>query len=435
MSKNYFGTDGIRGLVATFLTPEFAVKIGQAYGRFLQEKTIKAIVIGHDTRVSGPTLIKAFLSGIKTFNIKISYLGIVPTPCISYLCKHHGFQNGVMVTASHNPYQYNGFKFFSSIGTKLDKEDELRISRYIDETPTLKYEMTPLPSVDKKLRAFYYQNFLTLIRPQTTPRILIDCGFGAATKIMRWLKQTIGQYFKAFDLMHTTYDGININHNAGATALDRLVARIKRTKQYDFGVAFDGDADRMLLVDQDGNIIKGESILAFFAENLHLKAIVTTIMTNKGIVNYLENAGTQVILTDVGDSNVTAAMIKNNVKFGGENSGHFIFLDYLNSGDAVYAFFAFLNLYEATKKLHYDASFYPATLINFRLTIPGSYQNSHELHCFFEDLSREIGTKGYLNIRLSGTEPLLRVLIERESDELLEATKKRVLEALNNAHL
>jgi len=426
-----FGTDGIRGIVGEDLTCKLATKVGEAAAHVLGKNENIKVLIGSDTRISGTMLTMAISAGLMSGGAKVIDLGIVPTPAVSYLIKEYDATIGIMISASHNPSEYNGIKIFDNNGYKLPDEKEEEIEKYLLgelEIPKNKnigtYEICKTALKD-------YTNYLatTVNNINKNLKIVIDCAYGSAST-------TAPLLFDALNLtpefINKNYDGYNINKNAGSTHLEGLIEKVKETNA-DIGIAYDGDADRCLMVDELGNVVDGDQIMAMCALNLKQEnkltnnTLVATIMSNLGLVKMCKQNGINFVATKVGDRYVLENMLKNNYVIGGEQSGHIIFKELSNTGDGELTSIQVLNLLtKENKKLSEQASImtkYPQVLVNVNVKdeYKKHYERDEEISNLIKETENNLNDDGRIVIRPSGTESLIRIMIEGINQE--EITK------------
>lgn len=444
-----FGTDGVRGIANTELTCELALEIGRAAAVVMTEETHHRpkILIGKDTRISSDMLESSIVAGICSMGADALVLGVVPTPCVAYLVKELGADAGVMISASHNPVEYNGIKIFSSQGFKLSDELEAKIENIILD-PEIKLERKSGDGVGKVLRCVKEVNKYIAHLKSTVDndfsglRVAVDCANGSASATAPELfKETDGE-FELFDARPT---GMNINDECGSTHLAHLIKYVKDNGM-DAGIAFDGDADRCLAVDEKGNVIDGDKLIAIFASNMKKKnkltnnTAVVTVMSNFGFFKFAEDNSIDVAKTTVGDRYVLEEMIKHNYKIGGEQSGHIIFSDYATTGDGELTALQFLSILKHTDKtasqLASIMTSYPQTMVN--VTIPNErktelleYKDVIDAISFAEG---KLSDDGRVFVRASGTEPLIRVMVEGKSTKLIEELANNIADTIK-AHL
>ncbi len=428
-----FGTDGIRGIANLELTPELAYKVGRAAGYVLAKERREKVLIGRDTRFSGDLLESALASGLMSIGIDVELAGVIPTPAVAYLTRTGDYLAGVVISASHNPFEYNGIKFFSSEGYKLPDEVENRIEQHIFSDTKLYKTATgdELGRVTKGINLKEeYSNYLkNLINIDLTGmKIAIDTGNGALFEIAEPLLKSMGA--EVF-VINNQPDGKNINDKCGSTNPD-LICEFVKSKKADIGMSFDGDADRIIAVDEKGEIVDGDHMLAICAMNLKKggklrgNTVVGTVMSNIGLTRYLESIGVDLIHTKVGDRYVLEEMIKNGYVLGGEQSGHIIFLDYNTTGDGLATGLHLLEVIKATGKklseLNALMKTYPQVLINAKVRndLKNKYMEFDDIREKIEKIEEEFDGKGRVVIRPSGTESKVRVMIEGEDEEVLK---------------
>lgn len=430
----YFGTDGVRGEANKELTPELAFKLGRYGGYVLsQHETSEKrprVLVGRDTRMSGQLLEYALISGLLSVGIEVFQLGVISTPGVAYLTRLQKASAGVMISASHNPAQDNGIKFFGSDGFKLVDDQEAEIEALLDQAQdTLPRPVAEgLGTVDEYPEGLLkYSQFLQ----QTIPgdlsglTVCIDAANGATASSVNRLFADLETDFYT---MGTSPDGLNINDGVGSTHPEKL-AEFVVEKQADAGLAFDGDGDRVIAVDELGNIVDGDQIMYICAKYLSEKnrlkqgTIVTTVMSNLGFHKAVEEAGLKDVITKVGDRYVVEEMRKNGYNFGGEQSGHMIFLDYNTTGDGMLSGIQLLLVMKETGKklseLASELTIYPQELVNIRVTDKHGYLENTRIKQVIEEAEQEMNGEGRILVRPSGTEPLLRVMAEAPTDELV----------------
>lgn len=415
--RKYFGTDGVRAVAGAFpLTASWVMQLGAAAGEVLKGQNPRAsVVIGKDTRQSGDMLEAALAAGLTSRGVNVIHVGVLPTPGVSYLTRHLNADAGVVISASHNPYEDNGIKFFGADGQKLRDATELEIEAAIDGVDAL----PPVTGVDLGGVTNYaeaerlYVNYLKAHAPDLSGlRIAMDCANGAAYRVGPKVFQAAGADVFA---VYTTPDGRNINRECGSTHLDHL-QRIVREGKYDLGVAFDGDADRALFVDSRGNVVHGDHMLLLNARARGEKAVVTTIMANMGLEVKLREAGIPLERTAVGDRYVHERLHDRHLTLGGEQSGHILFLDVSPTGDGVLTALLTLASMRATQttldELHDDLVMYPQTLVNVRVADKKAIAVDPAVQAAVTDAEAKLHGKGRVNLRPSGTENLIRVMVE-----------------------
>ncbi|NOI21622.1 phosphoglucosamine mutase [Vibrio mediterranei] len=427
--RRYFGTDGIRGKVGQFpITPDFVLKLGWAAGRVLAKQGTKKVIIGKDTRISGYMLESALEAGLSAAGLKAIFTGPLPTPAVAYLTQTFRAEAGIVISASHNPYYDNGIKFFSSEGTKLPDAIELAIEEELDKD----IECVESAELGKASRlndaAGRYIEFCKSTFPHELSlaglKIVLDCAHGATYKIAPSVFAELGADIIT---MGVEPDGTNINHEVGATDVRALQARVVAEKA-DIGLAFDGDGDRIIMVDHQGNKVDGDQIAYIIARDAlrrgELKGgVVGTLMTNLGMENGLKQLGIPFVRAAVGDRYVMEQLLEKGWRIGAENSGHVILLDKVTTGDAIVAALQVLaSIVGAKMSLNELASgmtLYPQVLINVRFSGDANPLEADAVIAAVEKAEADLGDKGRVLLRKSGTEPLLRVMVEGEDETLV----------------
>ncbi len=423
MSRHYFGTDGIRGTVGQApITPDFVLRLAHAVGRVLKRTEAKPVVlIGKDTRISGYMLESALESGFNSAGVDVVLLGPLPTPGVAYLTRAQRASLGVVISASHNPYPDNGIKFFSAQGAKLPDAWELSVEAALEE-PAVWVDSSALGKTRRlddaagryiEFCKSTFANDLTL----KSLRIVVDGAHGAAYHIAPKVFHELGAEVVAIGC---SPDGLNINDHVGATHPEALVAAVKHHRA-DFGVALDGDADRLLMVDAQGRLYNGDELLYLMtSERLSrgevVPGVVGTLMTNMAIEVALRERGLDFVRAKVGDRYVLEALIANNWVLGGEGSGHLLALDKHTTGDGLISALQVLQTCvrsgRTMAELLQDVQLFPQTLINVRLTPGQDWQSNTLLKSVQLEVEAELGKTGRVLIRPSGTEPLVRVMVE-----------------------
>lgn len=426
-----FGTDGVRGVANKDLSSELVYKLGRVGGYFLTKgKKRPRMVVGMDTRISGDMLEGALSSGLNSAGIDVLYLGVLPTPAVACMIKILDADGGVMITASHNPVEYNGIKFFNEDGLKLTDEMENSIEEYIINNTDIDFrpvsgELGRKIPVENPLRK--YMDFLknTIDVDLNGMKIAVDCGNGAACKSAPELLHELGAQVY---VIHNAPNGININVNCGSTKPEEIQKLVLETGA-DAGISFDGDADRLIASDENGNIVDGDHVLAICGTYLKEKGklknntIVGTVMTNMGLDICLKENNIDIIKTKVGDRYILEEMLKEGYSLGGEQSGHIIFLDYNTTGDGLLTAIQLLSVMKQknTKlsKLAEIMKDMPQVLINAHVSEEkkNNYLSDHIIKNKIEEIEKHFDNKGRVLIRPSGTEPLVRVMIEGENQE------------------
>jgi phosphoglucosamine mutase len=426
----YFGTDGVRGVANTELTPELAFKLGRFGGYVLtKDATRPKILIGRDTRISGHMLEGALVAGLLSIGAEVMRLGVISTPGVSYLTKALGAQAGVMISASHNPVGDNGIKFFGPDGFKLSDDQEHEIEELLDRTE----DNLPRPiGADLGQVSDYFeggQKYLQYLK-QTVDEdfdglhIALDCAHGATSALATHLFADLDADIST---MGASPDGLNINEGVGSTHPDTLAEMVKE-KDADVGLAFDGDGDRIIAVDEHGNIVDGDQIMYICGKylksegRLKQSTVVSTVMSNLGFHKGLEAHGIQSIQTAVGDRYVVEEMKTNGYNLGGEQSGHIIFLDYNTTGDGLLTGIQLVNIMKMTGKslseLAGEMQKFPQKLVNVRVTDKHHVTDNEKVKTVIGKVEEEMNGNGRILVRPSGTEPLVRVMAEAPTEEL-----------------
>ena len=417
-SRRLFGTDGVRGRAGEFLTADLALRLGHAAVCVTQSRAPQVLIV-RDTRESGQMFEAALAAGITAAGGDAVFGGVLPSPGAAVLAGRLGFDLAAVVSASHNPYHDNGIKFFSRDGTKLDDDAEARIERAVlsaDEPPT----MAERAGRTRALRgaADDYLRELELRFKDldlSGKRILLDCANGAAYRVGPEIFRRLGA---DVDVVAAEPDGRNINERVGSTHVDRLAEAIGGAG-YDAGFAFDGDADRVLAVDRDGNVIDGDEIIAVAALHLHARGdlpgpgVAVTVMTNFGFHHAMKAAGIEVVTTPVGDRHVIAELLQRGWALGGEQSGHIIETRFVPSGDGIAAALLTLEAMGGRDLTERDAmEKLPQVLVNVRVRDRDALEGARELWEAVDRESQALADKGRVLVRASGTEPLVRVMVE-----------------------
>lgn len=444
----YFGTDGVRGVAGADLTCEMAMLIGRGAAAVLTSSTghKPRILIGKDTRQSGDMLEAALTAGLCSVGADVESLGVVPTPAVAYLVRKYNADAGVVISASHNPMEFNGIKIFAGTGYKLPDEVENEIEAYIDnQCAGLK-----LATGDDVGRVTYrtdgikdYADHLyeSINGDLSGLNVCIDCANGASAAVARQLFPRLGA---KCTFIGVEPDGKNINAGVGSTHLDNLEKAVIEGG-FDCGIAFDGDADRCLTVDEQGNPIDGDRMMAICAESLEQKGrlqgdgFVATVMSNIGLHRFCKERGLRLLCANVGDRNVLELMQKEGMRLGGEQSGHIIFLDYMPTGDGQLAALQLLSILSHSKKKASELASavrqYPQLLKNVRVSSNDqktAIMQSASLQSAIRAAEEELGENGRVLIRPSGTEPLIRVMVEAGTQQQAQAVTDRLVQHVEN---
>ncbi|ROM90704.1 phosphoglucosamine mutase [Pseudomonas brassicacearum] len=429
MTKKYFGTDGIRGRVGEYpITPEFMLKLGWAAGMAFRSKGACKVLVGKDTRISGYMFESALEAGLTSAGADVMLLGPMPTPAIAYLTRTFNAEAGIVISASHNPHDDNGIKFFSGQGTKLPDDVELMIEELLDMPMTV-VESSKIGKVSRINDASgRYIEFCKSSVPTGTNfaglKIVIDCAHGATYKVAPSVFRELGAQVT---VLSAQPDGLNINHNCGSTHMGQLQAAVV-AEHADLGIAFDGDGDRVLMVDHTGAIVDGDELLFIIARDLHERGklqggVVGTLMSNLGLELALADLGIPFVRANVGDRYVIAELLERNWLVGGENSGHVVCFSHTTTGDAIIAalqvLLALKRRSEGLAQSRQALRKCPQVLINVRF---GGGENPVE-HATVKEVSERVtkamAGRGRVLLRKSGTEPLVRVMVEGEDETLV----------------
>ncbi|GBL38896.1 MAG: phosphoglucosamine mutase [Nitrospira sp.] len=447
--RKLFGTDGVRGVANLDpMTSEMAMQLGRAAAHlFMRRAGRHQIVIGKDTRISGYMLESALTSGICSMGVDVLLVGPMPTPAIAFLTRSLRADAGVMISASHNPYQDNGIKFFSSDGVKLPDEMEQRIEKLI-----VSNEIAHLrPTADAVGKAYRiddaegrYIEFVKRSLPKNMDfkglKVVVDCANGAAYKVAPKVLRELGA---TVEVIGDKPNGMNINAGCGAVHPE-LLQQAVRERGAHLGVALDGDADRALFVCAQGRVLGGDPIMAMLALDLNRQGqlakqtVVGTVMSNFGLERAMVKAGITLVRTAVGDRYLLERMSADGYNFGGEQSGHFIFLDHSTTGDGLLAALQVLSLMKRTDKSLLDLAqamtAVPQVLLNVKVATKPDLDTVPELQQAIRDSEQRLNGSGRVLVRYSGTEPLLRVMVEGERDDQIRDVANRLVEVIK-AHI
>ncbi len=445
-----FGTDGARGIANTELTCELAMQIGRAAAMVLIDGNVKRpkVMIGMDTRISSNMLCSAITAGLCSVGADVMNLGVLPTPAVAYLVKKYEYDAAVMITASHNPCEYNGIKIFQKDGFKLPDELEEKIEAIILDgasVPPVKVGADVGRIRTSEMPVFDYVRYLESTVDCTFEeyKVALDCANGASSVTAHELFTDLGADMYVRSSMP---NGVNINRKCGSTYMDGL-QQLVIENGCDVGFAFDGDADRMLAVDENGRVVDGDKIIAICATDMKKRGVLTndtavvTVMSNMGFFKFCEEHGINCEKTKVGDRYVLENMRANGYKIGGEQSGHVIFYDYATTGDGQLTAIQLLSVMKRTGKklseLADEMEVYPQVLVNVKVSEMGKkrYENDKEIKNAVRSAEKELGDSGRVLVRVSGTEPLVRVMLEGKdekqitllADEIAQVVKERLI--------
>ena len=444
--RKYFGTDGIRRIANTELSPELVYKVAKAGAYVLSKHAdhFPTILIGRDTRISGTLIESAMVAGFLSYGANVKLLGVIPTPAVAYLTRKLNADASVVISASHNTYEFNGIKYFSNKGMKISDELEEEIEQVMESG-----KLDELTAVNEKIGVsevrtdlleeyvyFFRKNFDDIIEKYNQKDFVvgIDTANGATYEVAEKVFKSLGIQYK---IINNNPDGININQNCGSTHLDNLKEFVKQNN-LSLGIAYDGDGDRCLAIDENGKEIDGDKILAIISQvlreekSLNKDTIVATVMSNLGLNKYCNQNNLNLIQTKVGDRYVLEEMLKNGYNLGGEQSGHVILLDYNPTGDGILTSLmliqAILRSGKKASELGNLVKQYPQVLVNAKVDSNKKYdyEENEEIKIAIKKLEDEFAGNGRVLIRPSGTEPLVRVMIEGENQEYIEKKAKEI---------
>ena len=450
--RKYFGTDGIRRIANTELTPELVYKVAKAGAYVLSKHTdhTPTILIGRDTRISGTLIESAMTAGFLSYGANVKLLGVIPTPAVAYLTRKLNADASVVISASHNTFEFNGIKFFSNKGMKIpdtleEEIEEVMESGKLDEL-TAKNEKIGtseyrLDLIDEYVY-FFRKNFDDSIDKYINDNFVvgIDTANGATYQVAEKVFKDLVIKYK---IINNNPDGININQNCGSTHLGNLKKFVVENR-LNLGIAYDGDGDRCLAVDENGNEIDGDKLLAIISTNLRKKGklnkdtIVATVMSNLGLNKFARDNGLELLQTKVGDRYVLEEMLKDGFNLGGEQSGHVILLDYNPTGDGILTSLMLIQtILEEGKKASELAGMvklYPQILVNAKVNSDKKYEykEDKEINAAIDKLEKEFAGNGRVLIRPSGTEPLVRVMIEGEDQEYITKKAQEIADLIEN---
>lgn len=440
-----FGTDGVRGVANKELTPELAFKLGKAGAYVLKKENERpVVVIGKDTRISGDMLENALTAGILAVGGNVIKVGVIPTPAVAYLAKYYNADAGIVISASHNTYEYNGIKFFNGQGYKLDDLLEEKIEDIIISSVDVNSHITG-EKVGKCLDAgedaadLFVKHLLGTVNFRLDgKKIVLDCANGASYVIAEKVYKALGA---DITVIGNQPNGININDGCGSTHPEKLAAKVKEINA-DIGLAFDGDADRLIVVDETGTVIDGDRVIAICARMLKEQGrlaenkVTATVMSNIGFHKAMKESGIDVDVTGVGDRYVLEKMLETGCVIGGEQSGHIIFKEYTTTGDGVLSSLQFMGAILASGKklseLAAEIEIFPQVLVNARINndYKKTYMKDPEIAGAIEEMEAKMAGNGRVLIRPSGTEPLVRVMLEGDNEEELEKMARQLADLI-----
>ena len=436
-----FGTDGVRGRANEYVTAELALSLARATASRLVPNGGR-VIIGRDTRTSGPMLESALAAGFASTGIDVLLAGIIPTPAISFLIKDERADFGAVISASHNEPADNGIKFFNRDGMKLSVEEENAIERLLTDLPPRSSRVgsiSPLQAAATRYAAFLTGTIESDDIDLSGLKIIVDCAYGAtgaiAPHVLRHFNARVVE-------MHTAPDGERINRNCGSTHLDTLREAVL-SQHADLGIAFDGDGDRVLLISPDGKIIDGDRMMGIAA--LHMKhkgtlaptVVVTTVMSNMGLQHALAESGIEMLRTPVGDRHVAQTMLAHRAQLGGEQSGHIIFSDHSPTGDGILTAIKLLEIsHERGKPLHVLANeipLYPQARLDISTAEPEKLMAHPKIASAIREAEEHLSTEGRLVVRPSGTQPVIRVLVEAPDEALCNSVCQEIASTIEGA--
>ncbi|MFR1441288.1 MAG: phosphoglucosamine mutase [Clostridia bacterium] len=450
--RKYFGTDGIRRIANIELSPELVYKVAKAGAYVLSKHTDHAptILIGRDTRISGTLIESAMVAGFLSYGANVKLLGVIPTPAVAYLTRKLNADASVVISASHNTYEFNGIKYFSNKGMKIPDTLEEEIEEVMESG-----KLEELTAVNDKIGVseycldlideyvyFFRKNFDDDMEKLVSDDFIVglDTANGATYKVAEKVFKSLGIKYK---IINNNPDGININQNCGSTHLEGLKKFVVENN-LSMGVAYDGDGDRCLAVDENGNEIDGDKIMAIISSSLRKKGklakdtIVATVMSNLGLNKYARDNGLELLQTKVGDRYVLEEMLKDGFNLGGEQSGHVILLDYNPTGDGILTSLMLIkSILEENKKASQMAQMvklYPQVLVNAKVNSEKKYgfKDDKEIKNAIEKLEKEFAGNGRVLIRPSGTEPLVRVMIEGEDQKYIQKKAEEIAKLIES---
>ncbi|MBT9164232.1 MAG: Phosphoglucosamine mutase [candidate division WS2 bacterium] len=431
-----FGTDGIRGIAGKELTPEFSLKLGLSSAHVLM-KDKRKVVLGRDSRISGDMLSQALSSGLMALGVDVHDAHIIPTPAVSMLTAKYGFDFGVVCSASHNPVEDNGFKFFDSNGFKISEEDEDLIELNLGMTNLI--ARSPGVSVGK-LYDFseaqsHYIEYLIEKYPFNLDNfsLVIDTAYGATSMVAPEVFRRLGAKVV---VVHGEFNGNLINVNCGSTNPQKM-QKVIIENNADVGFAFDGDGDRVIVVDEKGEVLNGDHLLAIIASNminssrLANPTVVGTVLTNQGLEVIFNKLGVNLIRVDVGDRNIVQTLRNKQLLLGGERSGHLVIMDKSSTGDGIITSLELLNALSSSgtplSKLKTILNEYPQGEINHRTSKKHELLRNPKLQEYVEEINKELGVRGRIVIRASGTEPMIRVMVEAKENEVINPIINKIM--------
>lgn len=448
--RKYFGTDGIRGEANRELSVDLALRLGYGLGHYLRKKNPMAkqirVILGSDTRISGYMLRSALTAGLTSLGVRVDFVGVLPTPAVAYITRIKKADAGIMISASHNPVKDNGIKLFGAMGYKLPDEVEEEIEYFMDHHEEISTQSLAGDEVGKFKYAedeyyLYRSALLSSVEGDFQDiKIIIDAANGSAYRIAKDVFLELGA---EVIVINDTPNGKNINVKCGSTHPE-ILSKVVIGYEADLGLAYDGDADRLIAVDKNGNIIDGDKIIAILAISmkergeLHQNGIVTTVMSNMGLETYLKTKGISLVRASVGDRYVLEKMLSNGINLGGEQSGHIILTDYGTTGDGVLSSLKLVEAIRDSKKpldeMVSEIRDWPQILLNVKVdnTKKNSWKEYSAITSCIHTMEKEMREFGRVLVRTSGTEPLVRVMVEGTNQTQVEEIAKRIAEVVKS---
>lgn len=436
LNYRLFGTDGIRGIAGKELTPEFSLKLGLSSGHVLM-KDKRKVILGKDSRISGEMLSQALSSGLMALGIDVYDANIIPTPAVSMLTVKYGFDFGVVCSASHNPVEDNGFKFFDSSGFKISDEDEDLIELNLGMTDLIarSYGVSVGKLRDFSEAQNHYIEYLLEKYPFNLENfsLVIDTAYGATSKVAPEVFRRLGA---KVTVVHGEFNGNLINVNCGSTNPQKI-QKVIIENNADVGFAFDGDGDRVIVVDEKGDVLNGDHLLAIIASNminscrLPGSTVVGTILSNQGLEEIFNRLGVNLLRVDVGDRNIVQTLRNKQLILGGERSGHLVIMDKSTTGDGIITSLELLDALSSSgtplSKLKTILSEFPQGEINHHTTKKHEILRNPKLQEYVEEINKELGVRGRIIIRASGTEPMIRVMVEAKENDVIKPIINRMM--------
>lgn len=434
---SFFGTDGIRGEFGTFLTTELISKIGKSAGVVFKKNEIKNIIIGMDPRISSQNILDILCTELQIYGVNIDVLGVVSTPVVSYgIVNNENIDAGIMISASHNPFQDNGIKFFGKNGQKISSEIEKEIEKELELNNFTVENSTGTKKTNEKIVKDYVNFLINQGSNLKGKKIGLDCANGSAYLLAGKIFQDLGA---TVEMIGTTPDGYNINENIGSTHPEKM-QKIVTEKKLDFAFCYDGDADRVQLIDQEGELLDGDYILYLLAKELKQEnklknnQVVSTVMSNLGYKKAINKLGLVNLITAVGDKYVMKEMAERGSSLGGEQSGHIILSDYISTGDGILTSVILSNIINkedfSFSNLKQEMVKFPQILSNYKCQDKKKIMENEELKEFIKQIEKKMGDDGRILVRASGTENLIRIMVESPKKEDCQEIINKIMEKI-----